>query len=188
MLNLRSSSKGVLSPPAVARRPPHGPNPSTYDRRGGLPMGMSGVYQGRGGIRIKEEGRTTFVEVEMDITESEDGHQPAGRVTLWSTTGKWEDVTSSAPAFASQVGSGIEETFWRDMESAPNLGALDLFPSTRNTPPHDHGTYERPTNTSTTGRGLATPPHCHVGVTRVVSRTVSDGTNAWGSDYSWRAG
>lgn len=174
MLNLRSSQMGAPSPNVMAQRPLHGNYPPTQNRRAGFAMGMSGVYQGRGGFRIKEEGRTTFVEVEMDITQSEHVHQPHTRVALWSTMGKWDDVADSAPAFASQVGLGIEETRWMDMESAPSLRTLDHISSLGDTRPHELRTYEQPINAP--NAGTCNPS----GVTPAVSRPMSDATHVSG--------
>lgn len=139
-------------------------------------MGMSCVYEVRGGVRVKEAGRTTFVEVEMDITDSDDVQRPHTGVALWSTTGKWEDATIAAPAFASQV----EETPWVDMESAPSLRTSDPIPSPRTAQPYDLGVYEQPATTPTGGSGIITYPRNNNGLIHVVSRTVSEVTDVSG--------
>ena len=136
-------------------------------------MGMPCVYEVRDGVRVKEEGRTTFVEVEMDIAPPEGTHQPHTGVALWSTTGKWEDVPSSAPAFASRVGPGIEETFWRDMESAPSLPTPVRLRNTGDSRPRDLGIYERP--------GPISYPRSPNRVIQVEPRPASDTTHVSGA-------
>ncbi len=179
MLNLRSSQKVISSGPAVIQRPLHRINSPKHNRRAGHAMGMSSVYEIRGGVRVKEEGRTTFVEVEMDITQPEDVHQIQAGAPLWSTTGKWEDATCSGPAFASQAQAtpGVEETRWRDMESSPSLRTSGCIPIPRSARPYDAGIYEQPTTTPTTGRAIITYPRSTPnGVIHAVSRTVSEVT------------
>jgi hypothetical protein len=146
-------------------------------------MGMSSVYEVRGGVRVKEEGRTTFVEVEMDITQPADVLQSQAGVALWSTTGKWEDATCSGPAFASQTRSVIEETLWRDMESASSLRPLDCIPSPKavRPRPYDPGIYEQPATIPTTGTGIIPYPRSPNGAVHAVSRTVSEVTDISGS-------
>jgi hypothetical protein len=86
-----------------------------------------------------------------------------------------------APAFASQARPGIEETLWRDMESAPNLHASDRIPSPRATRPRSLGIYERPAATPTTGTGIIPCPRSPNGVIHVVSRPVSEETDVSGA-------
>lgn len=176
MLNLRSSQGGAPSPTEMARKPLYRVNSPAYNRRAGHAMGMSSVYEVRSGVRVIEAGRTTFVEVEMDITESEDVRQHHTGVALWSTTGKWEDVTTSTPAFASQVQCGIEESLWKDMESAPSLRTSGRIPSPRASQPYDVGIYEQPAAPPTTGTRTITYPRHPNSITYVVSRTVSEDT------------
>ena len=185
MLNLRSSQKVISSAPAVIRRPLHRINSPTHNRRAGHAMGMSSVYEIRGGVRVKEEGRTTFVEVEMDITQPEDVQQIQAGATLWSTTGKWEDAACSGPAFASQEAQarpGLEEPRWRDMESSPSLRTLGCTPIPRSARPYDPGIYEQPTTIPTTGtRIIPYPRNTASGVIHVVTRTVSEATDRSGA-------
>ena len=144
-------------------------------------MGMSSVYEVRGGVRIKEEGRTTFVEVEMDITQPEGVRELQAGVTCWSTTGKWEDAACSGPAFASQVRSGIEEALWRSMESAPSLQALDCLPSPRAARPHGPEKYKQPATTPTAGTEIISYPRSPNDMINAVSRTVSEVTDMSGA-------
>lgn len=140
-------------------------------------MGMSSVYEIRGGVRVKEEGRTTFVEVEMDITQPEDVQQIQTGATLWSTTGKWEDAACPGPAFASQARPGFEETRWRDVESTPSLRTLHGIPCPRSARLRDPGMYEQPMTTPTTGPGIIPYPRSTNGVMHAVSRSVSEVTD-----------
>lgn len=144
-------------------------------------MGMSSVYEVRGGVRVKEEGRTTFVEVEMDITQPEDVQQLHVGATLWSTTGKWEDAACPGPAFASQARSGIEETLWKNMESSSSLRASDRIPSLRAARPYDLRVYEQPATTPTIGTGIISYPRSPSGMIPAVSRTVSEVTDMSGA-------
>lgn len=178
MLNLRSSQKNVSSTTVMARRPIYRINSPTHNRRAGRAMGMSSVYEVRGGVRVKEEGRTTFVEVEMDITQPEDVQQPQVGATLWSTTGKWEDAACSGPAFASQA---IEETLWKNMESPSSLRASDRIPSPRAARPYDPRIYEQPATTPTNGTGIISYPRNPSGMIHAVSRTVSEVTDMSGA-------
>jgi len=171
MLNLRSSQS--VAPP-MARRPICRINSPTHNRRAGHARGMSSVYEIRGGVRVKEEGRTTFVEVEMEANQPEDVQQLHAGVTLWSTTGKWEDTASSGPAFASQVRAGIEETLWRDVESSSTLRTSDRIPSPR-------ATQAQPATTPTTSTRAIPYPHSRNGVIHVVSRTMSEDTDVSGA-------
>ena len=177
MLNLRSSQKGIAAATPAVRRPLYRINSPTHNRRAGHAMGMSSVYEIRGGVRIKEAGRTTFVEVEMDITQPEDMRQIQAGTTLWSTTGKWEDAACPGPAFASPARPGFEETRWRDMESASSLRTLDGIPCPRPARLRGPEMYERPMTTPTTGPGVIPYPRSTNGVMHVVSRSVSEVTD-----------
>jgi len=143
-------------------------------------MGMSCVYEVRGGVRVKDYGRTTFVEVEMDITESEDTQRPHTGVGIWSTTGKWEDVAIAAPAFASPVRPCAEEPPWVDMESTPSLRTSDRVPSPRTAQLYDVGIDQQPATTPTTGSGMITYPRSTHGLVHVASRSVSEVTDVSG--------
>jgi len=167
----------------MARKPVHGVNPPMYNGRGGLAMGMSCVYQGRDGVRVKEVGKTTFVEVEMDITQSEDEHRHRSKVALWSTMGKWEDISPSNPTFTPQVGSGIEDIRWGDLESTLSHRTPDRIPSIGYSRPHDPGIYEQSMATPTTGTELVPRPQK---VNQTAPRTTIDLTNTstikyWGA-------
>ena len=180
MLNLRSSQGSPPAATAMPRNALHRINPLGHTRRAGDAMGMSCVYEVRGGVRVKEAGRTTFVEVEMDITESEGAQRPHTGVGIWSTTGKWEDVAIAAPAFASPVRPSAEEAPWVDMGSTPSLRTADRIPSPRTAHLYDIGVYEHPATTPTASSGMITYPRNTHGLVHVVSRTASEVTDVSG--------